>query len=122
MTNPYDIYIKTDIETASPLKQIIMLYDKAIVSLKQAVEDIKNNRIKDKVENIHKATDIILALDAALDLEKGGEIAKNLKDLYNFAYNKLLEAHAKNDTELINDIIEILETLRSAWEEIESKS
>ncbi|WP_457622722.1 flagellar export chaperone FliS [Persephonella sp.] len=122
MTNPYDVYIKTDIETASPLKQIIMLYDKAIVSLKQAVEDIENNRIKSKVENIQKATDIILALESALDLEKGGEIAQNLKDLYNFAYNKLLEAHAKNDVNLINDIIEILETLRSAWEEIESKS
>ncbi len=121
MTNPYEAYIKTEVETASPVKQIVMLYDRAILSLKQAIEDIENNDIKSKVNNIQKATDILLALNSSLDMEKGGEIAQNLRDLYEFSYRQLLIAHAKNDTKLIKDIIEILETLKSGWEEIESK-
>ncbi len=118
MGNPYEAYIKTDVATAPPVKQIVMLYDRAIISLKQAIEDIKNNNIKSKVNNIQKATDIILALDAALDMEKGGEIAKNLRDLYQFSYQQILIAHAKNDIKLLEDIVEILETLKSGWEEI----
>ncbi len=121
MGNPYEAYIKTDVATASPVKQIVMLYDRAILALKGAIEDIKNNNIKSKVNNIQKATDIILALNTSLDMEKGKEIAQNLRDLYEFSYQQILLAHAKNDIKLLEDIIEILETLKSAWEEIESK-
>lgn len=118
MTNPYDVYLKTDISTASPVKQVVMLYDKAIACLKAAIEDIKNNDIKSKVNNINRATEIILALNSSLDMEKGGEIAKNLRELYEFSYGKILEAHAKNDIQLLQDIVEILEKLREGWEGI----
>jgi flagellar protein FliS len=118
MTNPYDVYLKTDISTASPVKQIVMLYDKAIVCLKSAIEDIKNKDYRSKVNNINRATQIILALNSSLDMEQGGEIAKNLRELYEFLYNKIVEAHAKNDAKLIEDVIDILETLREGWEGI----
>ncbi len=118
MVNPYEVYLKNDVETASPVKQIVLLYEKAIVCLKQAVLDIQNGDLKSKIENINKATDILNALNASLDMEKGKEIAENLRDLYDFAYQQILIAHAKNDTDLLNDIIDILETLKSAWEEI----
>jgi flagellar protein FliS len=121
MGNPYETYIKTDVLTASPVKQIVLLYDRAIIALKQAIDDIKNGDIKSKVNNIQKATDILLALDSALDMEKGGEIAQNLRDLYRFSYQQILVAHAKNDINLLEDIIEILETLKSGWEELEQK-
>ncbi len=118
MGNPYEAYLKTDVSTATPVKQIVMLYERAIIALKQAIEDIKKNDIKSKVNNIQKATDIILALDSSLDMEKGGEIAQNLRELYQFSYQQILLAHAKNDIKLLKDIIEILETLKSGWEEI----
>jgi len=121
MGNPYETYIKTDVLTASPVKQIVLLYDRAIVALKQSIDDIKNGDIKSKVNNIQKATDILLALDSALDMEKGGEIAQNLRDLYRFSHQQILVAHAKNDIKLLEDIIEILETLKSGWEELEQK-
>ncbi|NPA53385.1 MAG: flagellar export chaperone FliS [Aquificae bacterium] len=121
MGNPYEAYIKTDVMTASPVKQIVLLYDRAIVALKQAIEDIKNKDIKSKVNNIQKATDIILALDSALDMEKGGEISQNLRDIYRFSYHQILVAHTKNDIKLLKDIIEILETLKAGWEELEQK-
>ncbi len=122
MTNPYDVYLKTDIETASPIKQVVMLYDKAIVCLKDAINNIQEGDIKSKINNINRATEIILALNSSLDMEQGKEIAKNLRDLYEFSYLKILEAHAKNDIKLLEDIIQILDTLRSAWEELLSKS
>jgi len=121
MANPYDVYVKSSVETASPLKQVILLYEKAVLTLKQVKEDIKNNDLRSKIEHISKITDIIKALDASLDFEKGGDIAKNLHNLYDFIDRSLVTVHAKNDTVLVDDLIEILENLKEGWEGIESK-
>ena len=119
--NPLDAYMKNSVTTASPLQQVILLYDKAIVSLKAAKEDIKNQNIRSKIENITKVSDIIRALDAALDFEKGGEIAKNLHSLYDFIDRSLVRVNARNDVQLIDDLIEILSNLKEGWEGIQSK-
>lgn len=121
MSNPYNAYLKNIVETASPLAQVIMLYERAILALMQAKEDIKRKDIKAKIANINKASDIISALNASLDMQRGGEIAQNLRELYDFVGRSLFEVHSKNDLGLLDDIIEILGTLKSGWEQIESK-
>ncbi len=119
--NPLDAYMKNSVQTASPLQQIILLYDKAIVSLKTAKEHIKEGDIKGKIQNITKASDIVRALDSALDFDKGGEIASNLHMLYQFIDTSLFQVHAKNDIKLLDDLIEILQNLKEGWEGIQSK-
>lgn len=121
MANPLDLYLKNSVETASPLKQIILLYEKAIITLKEIKDDIDRNDLKSKIEHLAKVTDIIASLDSSLDFEKGGEIAKNLHLLYDFIDRSLISVHAKNDKQLIDDLVEILENLKSGWEGIESK-
>jgi len=121
MANPLDQYLKNSVETASPLKQIILLYEKAIITLKEIKDDIDRNDLKSKIEHLAKVTDIIASLDSSLDFEKGGEIAKNLHLLYDFIDRSLVSVHAKNDKQLIDDLVEILENLKSGWEGIESK-
>lgn len=121
MANPLDLYLKNSVETASPLKQIILLYEKAIITLKEIKDDIDRNDLKSKIEHLAKVTDIIASLDSSLDFEKGGEIAKNLHLLYDFIDRSLVSVHAKNDKQLIDDLVEILENLKSGWEGIESK-
>jgi len=118
---PIDAYLKNSVETATPLQQVILLYEKAIVSLKGAIEDIENNNVKSKIENLNRVSDIVRALDSALDFEKGGEIAKNLHLLYDFIAHSLITVHIKNDKQLANDLIEILEKLKEGWEGIKSK-
>ncbi len=119
--NPLEAYMKNSVTTASPLQQVILLYDKAIFCLKAAKEDIQNNNIKGKIDNITKVSDIVRALDAALDFDKGGEIAKNLHMLYDFVDRSLVSVNAKNDIQLIDDLIEILSNLKEGWEGIQSK-
>ena len=119
--NPLDAYMKNSVNTATPLQQVILLYERAIIALKAAKEDIAQGNIQSKINNITKVSDIIRALDSALDFEKGGDIAKNLHMLYDFIERSLFQVHAKNDTQLIDDLVEILEKLKEGWEGIESK-
>ncbi|GAB6072190.1 flagellar export chaperone FliS [Venenivibrio stagnispumantis] len=121
MINPYEAYLESNISTASKLDQIIMLYDKAIISLERAKEDIKNNDIKSKINNINKALDIINYLNAILDMEKGEEIAQNLRDIYTFLMKHITIANAENSVEKIDESIKVLKNLNEGWIGIKDK-
>ncbi|WP_456395453.1 flagellar export chaperone FliS [Desulfurobacterium sp.] len=118
MANPY---LRMDVETASPVKQLVMLYEKAILCMEIAAKAIQEKDVKTKINNILRAHDIVRVLNASLDMEKGGEIAKNLRSLYDFIEEALLKVNTTNDIELLKRLMEIMSELKSAWEELESK-
>ena len=114
-------YLKIQVETASPVEHVIMLYDKILLLLKEAEEAIKRGDVKAKVEAFSKADKILRVLNSSLDMEKGGEIAKNLREIYNFAIDALVIANSRNDLKLLSDVTEILSTLKEGWEGIKNK-
>ena len=119
--SPVDVYMRNSVETASPLRQIILLYEQAILTLKSAIGYIESSDVQSKGEAIAKVSDIVRVLDSALDFERGDKIAQNLHMLYDFIQQSLFHIHAKNDTQLAHDLIEILENLKEGWEGIQSK-
>ena len=71
---------------------------------------------------ISKAITVVDGLRAHLDLEKGGEIAENLRNLYDFAENRLFEANFNNSAEMLDEVTQILLTLKEAWVGIKPKA
>ncbi|GAB6065963.1 flagellar export chaperone FliS [Aquifex pyrophilus] len=124
MRNVAEAYFQNMVETASPIEQIILLYDKAIECMERAIElyDEKEDfeKRKEFVENIDRVYDIVSALKSFLDHEKGGEIAKNLDTIYTIILSTLVRTDKKKE-ELLK-ILEILKDLRETWEEVKKKS
>ncbi len=94
---------------------IVMLYDGAIRFLRQAIQDIQRNDFASKGKHITKAQDIIFELNTVLDMDKGGEVAKNLRSLYNFMQRHLSQANIKKDPQMIQEIIGLLDELNQGW-------
>ena len=122
--NPAEIYLQNMVENANPIKLVIMLYDKAISCIEEAIEAIdkgieKPECIKSKAENLTRAMDILIVLKASLDHEKGQNISKNLDEIYEALINEIVRCNITNDKELLADIHGILKELREAWEEAE---
>ena len=119
MNNPY---LENMVENANPVRLVIMLYEKAINCLENAFE-IGNTEDFDmqrsKYEEMGRALEIISVLDAILDMEKGGEIAKNLREIYLSLMDELTYQMLKEDKERLERVIKILKNLKSAWEEVE---
>ena len=111
-------YQESSISTQSKGRLIVMLYDGAIRFLKLAIMEMEKNNYEAKGRYINKALDIINELNVVLDMNTGGEIAGNLRQLYNFMSNRLSEANIKCDTELVRDVIKLLEELNSGWKAI----
>ena len=103
---------------ADPVRLVAMLYDKAVASLKAAVQAIHKDEIEVRWKNSHRAREIINHLFMTLDLEKGGEIASNLEALYAYMLQRLLDVDVKNDARAAEDVIELLEPLRASWSEL----
>ncbi len=116
--NGLDSYRQTSVTTQSKSKLVVMLYDGAIRFLKQAIRDIEAKDYAGKGHNINKAIDIIYELNMTLDMEQGGDIADNLRSLYNFMSRHLGKANFNCDLNLIQEVIDILEELNSSWKAI----
>ncbi|HBK67559.1 MAG TPA: flagellar export chaperone FliS [Firmicutes bacterium] len=117
--NPYKRYRQTQVETAGPLELIIMLYDGAIRFCNQAKLAIEEKNLNQANQMLQRAQDIIDELNINLNME-AGEIAVNLRSLYQFISTKLVEANIKKDLTLLNQMIALLTDLRSSWVELQS--
>lgn len=121
--NPAETYLQNMVENASPIEHIIMLYEKAISCTEEAIklfnetEDLEKRKLF--IENLDRVYDIVAFLKAFLDMEKGGEIAKNLSEIYTIIQYTLVKQD-KTKEELVK-VNEILKDLKEAWEEVKNQ-
>lgn len=110
---------ETSIESASPHKLILMLYDGALLSLRTASTAMQNKDIPAKGAAVSKSIDIITnGLKVSLDLEAGGELANRLDALYEYMVDRLLYANLHNNQAALDEVTGLLGSLREAWEGI----
>jgi len=111
-------YKKLQVETASPIGLVVMLYDRAIVLLNKAKKEIDEKQYEAKGHTLDKASDIILELLTTLDKDKGGEIASSLTNLYNFILREITDANSSLKTKHLDNACKILSELRESWESV----
>ena len=111
-------YQRTGVLTADPRRLVLMCYEEAIRNLKIAKAKYISRDYEEKARALIKAQDFICELNSALDFKKGGEVASNLRALYNYMMLSLTEADLKRDLGGIDHIIWMLVELKSAWEDI----
>lgn len=118
----YEVYKDTQIQTADQGKLILMLYDGAIRFLNIAIDNMDFRKYDIVNNNIIKAQDIITELMLSLNMDQGGEIAKNLFNIYAYMKKRLLEGNIRKDPAILQEVVKHLTTLRSAWEEAIKKA
>lgn len=117
-------YRETRIRTASQGTLIVMLYDEAIKQMGAVAtlfdEDFKKEPARIEKANAHilKSQEIITELMASLDMENGGEIARNLLALYTWFNQQLLEANMEKKADKILAVKNLMDQLRGAWVEV----
>lgn len=118
-----DAYSKAGLEAsirdASPHKLISMLYEGAMVAIGMAKNHMRLNQIAAKGEAVSRAIAIINdGLKLSLDEQAGGELAQNLKALYEYMSNRLLMANLNNDPAGLDEVSRLLGELKGAWDQI----
>ena len=113
-----EVSVQAGTAYADSVQLIQMLFDGLIDSLSAAEGQIERKEIQAKGESLSRATRIVLGLQGSLDLEKGGEIASNLADLYDYCTRRLMHANLKNDVDAVQEVKRLISEIRDAWSQV----
>ena len=115
VANPYAAYQNNAVTTANPQELTLMLYDGALkftrlakLAIEQGNPDLKNT-------NIQNAQAIFQEM--RLTLNKDIAISANLDSLYEYIWRRLLDANVKNDTTILDEVLDFTTELRDTWKE-----
>ena len=120
-SNYQNAYKKASVNTLDQNKLIIMLYDGAIKNANFAVQYMESGEIEKVHDSLIKTKNIVTELLATLNMDQGGEIAKNLKSLNSYMFSQLIEANMEKKSEPVLNVIDLLKELREAWVQIKEK-
>lgn len=108
-------YQTVDVQTASPVRLVSMLYS-ALDSRLASAQKLAEQGSPEASAMLMKAMDIIAELQASLDLSQGGEIAGNLYGLYQYAGQRLRQSDDRDAA--IAEIRTVFSPLVAAWKEL----
>jgi flagellar protein FliS len=110
-----DSYRRAAVESASPVQLVVMLYDGALRFSAEARTAILQRDVAAKGKALSRVLAIVGELQATLDLERGGEVATSLHQLYSFLTDRLLAASYNQDVEPLDEAVRVLTNLREGW-------
>lgn len=119
--NAYNAYQKNNVNTASQGRLVVLLYEGAIkhlnaaLSLFESDDSIKPGNIENFGIHIQKTQAIINELQVSLDMEKGGDIAKNLMSLYLYFNEELMSAAINRNKTKIQFVLKMINELAESW-------
>jgi flagellar protein FliS len=118
-----NVGIETGVDTADSHKLISMLYQGALLAIANAKNAILRKDIPVKGKSISHAIRIIgEGLQASLDKNIGGKLAQDLNGLYEYMTVRLVEASAKNDVAMLDEVSNLLNEIKTAWDTIRPAS
>lgn len=118
MTNKqgYAAYANNKIMTATPGELTLMLYEGAIKFCNLAIEAIKKNELEKAHTNIIKVENIIMEFQATLKHEY--PVARDFDQVYSYLMQRLVDANIKKDSEILEEVLGHLRTMRDTWKEV----
>ena len=104
---------------ASPLDLVILTYERVIHHCDRAVEDFRQGR--DSEDAVTSALNLISdGLQSCLDLSRGGEVARNLGMLYEWAAAELVRSRLKRDSVGVANVRSAFQELLGGWRALRS--
>jgi flagellar protein FliS len=122
-SDPIASYRRMDLESdvlgADPHRLIVLLFDGAEAALARAQTSLAAKDINGKSDALLKAIEIINdGLAASLNIEAGGELAGNLKALYDYMVTRLIHANIHMDSVAVSEVQTLLAEIAGAWREL----
>lgn len=108
-------YLEAEVLGADPIKLVTMLYRGALDAVTAARRSLGSGLVSERSRQITKAWEIVHELNRSLDSEQGGQLSRNLAELYVYIQQRLLDANARQADEPLAEVEKLLATLWEAW-------
>ncbi len=116
-----DQYFEAEVLNADPVKLVTLLYRGARGAVTAATVALSEGNISERSKQILKAWEIVQELSRSLDHQQGGEISRQLAELYAYVGQRLLDANAEQSVKPLEDAGAVLAILADAWQVLQAK-
>jgi len=106
-------------QNANPIRLVVLLYEQLIKDIQRAATAQSEGNIEARSREVDHALVVVGHLQASLDMEHGGEVARNLDRFYRCIATSLLDAGAKASQESMHQLVDHVVALRQAWVDVE---
>ncbi|CAA7603181.1 Flagellar protein FliS [Acididesulfobacillus acetoxydans] len=107
--------------TATPERLLVMLYDGLLRFMSEAGLALKDRQYEQAHRALIRAQEIVLELRSTLKREIAPELADSLHSLYTFFYEKLIEANRTKTLQPLAEITGMVTELRNSFQQAEQK-
>lgn len=108
-------YREMEIQAASPERLVVIVFEQLVVNLERARIAIEKQDIELRVTSLKRARGLVTELLATLDFEKGGALANQLADLYQFMLYELVDVGQRQDVVTLRKLANIATSLRDGF-------
>jgi flagellar protein FliS len=112
-------YREAAVRGATPVQLVICLYEQALEDLRRAVIALEQGDVEARTRGVNHAITVIGQLQGSLDMERGGEVSRNLSRFYDVVRSSLIEAQFKQSARILEQQVSHLVVVRDAWLEVE---
>lgn len=113
-------YEKSAILAADPCRLVVLLYRAAVDAVSEARGRLAAGAIRERSQAITRACEIVAELALGVDHSKGGEISRNLVELYDYIQRLLAQGNAEQADAPLAEAEQLLKTLLEAWEQAQA--
>ncbi|WP_210543932.1 flagellar export chaperone FliS [Rhodoferax sp. PAMC 29310] len=111
--------LESVVNSSNPHQLTQLLFKALLQALSAARSQMVQGDVAGKCQSVDRALQILQdGLDGALDMKKGGEIARSLRALYNYCGVRLSLANALNDPLVLDEVRGLIEPIAQAWDQI----
>jgi flagellar protein FliS len=116
MYNARDAYLGTTVNTASPARLLVLLYDRLVLDLQRAID------LQDAAEFVAASTHLLHAQDILLELQGSlrtdvWDGAAQLSSIYGWLHGELVRANVSRDVSVTRTCLDLVVPLAEAWRE-----
>src|SRR5438046_9127937 len=104
-----------EVLTASPARLVVIVYDQFLINVRRARFAIEADNVTQRVDALGKARDAVMELLVSTDVERGGDIANNLRSLYAFVFSELMGITTREDIPTLDKLSALVMQLREAF-------
>jgi flagellar protein FliS len=109
------VHVASSLAGARGAELTQLLFDGLVDALVALRGHIVHRSIEAKAAQVAKVQRIVMGLQSTLDFERGGDIARNLDELYGYVIRRLVHVHAYNDVEVLDEVTSLMREIRDAW-------
>jgi flagellar protein FliS len=114
-SDPTLSYQRASASGATPIGQIVSLYDTILRDFLRAIAAIHAGDVETRVLELNHALLVIAHLQNVLNFERGGEAAKQFERFYGLTRGLIVEANVQATPKSIEELIDLYGGLRQAW-------